>query len=341
MAVLVTAIVVLNAAETPWRAFSASAREPGGGFGGFGRHAGPKGRKETRHGHTPPMRATLIHNPKAGNGGWSAERLAAALAAAGCAVAAHHPADAPDLDETLAAATGVVAVAGGDGTVARVAKALHGGSAQLAILPSGGANNIACSLGIPADLEAAIRALATARPRRFRIGRLKGGGCDRHFVESVGLGPLAEAAWRMPDEGYAREEKRKRGRAVLREALLEAETIRAAVILDGEPLREAALMLEAMHIARVGPSLELAPGADPGDGLLCVAWLPPERRAAMADWLEAPEAGPPPLCWKSARRVELEIAGSALRVDDDRVKAVGGGVVLDLLERPIAVLSPP
>lgn len=287
------------------------------------------------------MRATLIHNAKAGGGEWPADRLVAALEAAGCAVAGRHASDDPALAEILSAASGTVAVAGGDGTVARVLKGLQGTAAHLAILPTGGANNIACSLGIPPDPAAAIAAVAEARARPFRIGRIVGAGCDRGFVESVGLGPIAQAAWRMPDDGVSREEKRERGRAVLREALEEAGTIRAAAILDGEPLHEPALMLEAMHIARVGPSLVLAPEADPGDDLLCVAWLPPERREAMAAWLAAPEAGPPPLCWKSARRVELEIAGEALRIDDDRVKAVVGKVSLELLERPVAVLSPP
>lgn len=286
------------------------------------------------------MRLTLVHNPGAGGGGWSAERLVAALRAAGCEVAAVYAADDPELAERLAAA-GVVAVAGGDGTVARIAKVLHGGDAALAIIPSGGANNIACSLGIPAEPKAAIAMLRTARPRPFRLGRATGAGCDRGFVESVGLGPIAREAWRMPDDGVTREEKRERGRAVLREAVREAETIRAAAILDGEPLREATLMLEAMGIARVGPSLTVAPDADPGDAFLHVAWLPLERRAAMADWLDDPEAGPPPLCWTRARRVELEIAGESLRIDDDRIKAVVGKVVLEVVEPPLAVFSPP
>lgn len=286
------------------------------------------------------MRTTLIHNPDAGDRDWSGERLADALAAEGYPVATRHASSDPALAEILGAAQGTVAVAGGDGTVARVAKALYGGRARLAILPSGGANNIACSLGVPPDPEAAIRALRDARPRDFRLGRVEGAGCDRGFVESVGIGPIARAAWRMPDDGVSRAEKRTRGRAVLREEVLEAETVRAAAFLDGEPLHEVALMLEVMNIARVGPSLALAPEADPGDDLLVVAWLPVERREAMADWLENPEAGPPPLCWKSARRVEFEIAGEALRIDDDRVKAVTGKVRIALLPRPLAVLSP-
>lgn len=49
------------------------------------------------------MRATLIHNAKAGGGEWSADRLVAALGEAGCGVSAQHAADDPALADTLSA----------------------------------------------------------------------------------------------------------------------------------------------------------------------------------------------------------------------------------------------
>ena len=56
----------------------------------------------------------------------------------------HHSAELP---RTLGTVDCVVA-AGGDGTVARVARALAGGPIPLAVLPAGTANNIATSLEI-------------------------------------------------------------------------------------------------------------------------------------------------------------------------------------------------
>ncbi len=279
----------------------------------------------------------LVHNPGAGEGEWTLERLRAGLAAAGLAVTR----DMSSGDaEAFAALRGLVAVAGGDGTVAKLAKCLHGAEAELAIVPIGGANNIARSLGLPRDPGAALAGLAAGRRAALHVGRMEGASGTHGFVESVGLGPIARAAWRMPQEGVSREEKRVRGREVIRNAVHEADPIRAAVTIDGEPLREAALMLEAMNIPLVGPGLRLAPDADPGDADLVVAWLPLDAREAMMAWLENPEAGPPPMQWRRGRRVEIHVAGDAVRVDDELLKAVRGGVSLELLPHPVPLLLP-
>ena len=54
-------------------------------------------------------------------------------------------------------------VCGGDGTIDVVAGALAGTTATLGIIPTGTQNNIALSLGIPADIPACIAILRTGR----------------------------------------------------------------------------------------------------------------------------------------------------------------------------------
>src|SRR4051812_8746026 len=95
-----------------------------------------------------PMRATLIFNEGSGNA-TSEKELRSALAGLGWKVDRCLPKN--DLEQCLAHDADVIVAAGGDGTIAKVAKHLAGTNVPLAIIPTGTANNIARSLGIGID----------------------------------------------------------------------------------------------------------------------------------------------------------------------------------------------
>ena len=61
-------------------------------------------------------------------------------------------------------------VCGGDGTILAVAEALMGTRATLGIIPAGTQNNVALSLGIPADIPAAIALLRTGQRIKVDMG---------------------------------------------------------------------------------------------------------------------------------------------------------------------------
>jgi diacylglycerol kinase family enzyme len=88
-----------------------------------------------------------------------------------------------------AAARGVfaVVVGGGDGTLGAAAEALAGGTTPLAALPLGTLNHFARDLGMPRELDAAVRAIARGRVRAVDVGEIGG----RVFLNnaSVGLYP--------------------------------------------------------------------------------------------------------------------------------------------------------
>ena len=91
------------------------------------------------------MRITLVHNPDAGDRGRDEEtRLARLISNAGHTIAARSRGDDPALD----APADLVVVAGGDGTVGRVARHMVGRDIPMTILPSGTANNISRTLGL-------------------------------------------------------------------------------------------------------------------------------------------------------------------------------------------------
>ena len=85
---------------------------------------------------------------------------------------------------------------GGDGTVQRCIDVLAHSDATMAILPAGTANLFATNLGIPKDLEAAVK-IGLHGPRRMldvgsvngeRFGVMAGTGFDAHMIREAGSG---------------------------------------------------------------------------------------------------------------------------------------------------------
>lgn len=80
-------------------------------------------------------------------------------------------------------------VCGGDGTVNAIAGALAGTNATLGIIPTGTQNNVALSLGIPADIPSAMAILRTGQRIKVDMGLATFGEIKQSFLEvcSVGL----------------------------------------------------------------------------------------------------------------------------------------------------------
>ena len=112
------------------------------------------------------MRVTLIHNPKAGHARNDAQRLRAFLRDFGYEVRYHSAKD-KGLKRVLRKPAELVMVAGGDGTVAKVARRMVGADVPIVVLPSGTANNIARTLGL---LERPFEEIVRAHERGTRFG---------------------------------------------------------------------------------------------------------------------------------------------------------------------------
>lgn len=81
-----------------------------------------------------------------------------------------------------------VIVAGGDGTVEFVIRALADSDHPLGILSLGTFNNFAHALGIPTDLDQAIEVTKSGHPRAITLGRVHG----HIFVEACAIGLFGE-----------------------------------------------------------------------------------------------------------------------------------------------------
>jgi diacylglycerol kinase family enzyme len=209
----------------------------------------------------------------------------------------------------------LVVVAGGDGTVARTARALWKRKVVLAIVPVGTANNIARALGLNGDAKAIVPGLPRATVRKLDIGLACGPWGKRHFLEAVGFGLIAKAI----SQSGPRPPKALRidnGREDLQKALEEAETERFKIDIDGEIFAGDFLLVEILNLARTGPALPISIEAAPGDGFLDVVFCFEQDRARLFKWLNDPEATSCPVTVRRGRKVALKWEHGHARIDD-------------------------
>lgn len=318
------------------------------------------------------MHVLLIHNADAGRQASSRGELQALIEDAGHSVAAHaaegrawrHALASPGAPGAHPAGDGagdgdgdgggdgardapppaLVAVAGGDGTVAKVVLELarRGGRTPVAVLPLGGANNVARALGVVGTPAELIAGWGSAPTRAVDVGGVEAPWGRRCFLEAVGAGAFARLLAAAPRDdapavaarraaGSRVDPKLARGLRRLRRLVRAARPREHRLALDGAEHGGEFLLVEMMNVPMIGPHLPLAPAADPGDGLLDVALLRPAGRAAFLDYLDARLAGedaePPALEVRRARTVALGWTGRrpALHVDDEPWPAPGGG----------------
>jgi len=176
-----------------------------------------------------------------------------------------------------------VVAAGGDGTVHAVATGLLAGSmttaggepgapqghperrVALGILPLGTMNNLAHSLGIPEDLDAACDIVAAAAPRPLDVGTIG----DHIFLELAGAG--LEAA--LYPYAEALKGRRRAHPGVVRDALRVLSALKPVPVtldVDGRRVHVRALQVSICNAPRYGADFAAAPDARLDDGWLDV-----------------------------------------------------------------------
>ena len=288
------------------------------------------------------MKATLVHNPKAGDGAVTRDELTDLLHKANI-TPFYQSSKIGELTAVLAEPADLVVVAGGDGTVAKVLTQMPDRKVPVAILPLGTANNIASSFGIGGPLDELAIGLQHADERKLDIGMARGPWGCCWVVEGIGLGALVRTAVQLGDPDGSREDKLAAARKAVRKILKKVEPDRVRILVDDEPLPDAQLMVEILNIACAGPRLFLAPDTDMGDGLIDVAILEPDQRKEMRRWLEDERpSGPPPLTFRRGRKVSIVWDGTPMHVDDDTPPQEDGMVAVEfeLEDQQATILVP-
>jgi diacylglycerol kinase family enzyme len=270
------------------------------------------------------MRVTLIHNPTAGDEDHSRERLLTLIRAAGYEAVYHSSKE--DIGAALKEPGDLVVVAGGDGTVRKVAMHTIETGAPIAILPVGTANNISKSLGITSPEDELIQGWSTARRKRFTVGQATSSWGEEIFIEGMGMGLFTRAMTlleyvdgKAPDDFSSAYDKLYRDLSALIVLVSEFSPINLKVTIDGQDVSGPYLLMEVMNMNYIGPNLHLAPDADPSDGYLDFVFLAEDNRENFARYLAKRLAGKeaaPPVRVIKGRHLQFHWRGTAIHLDD-------------------------
>lgn len=270
------------------------------------------------------IKITLIHNPAAGDGSRpSGDDLVELLCAAGHKVN-YQSSKEKKWKKALKKPGDIVAVAGGDGTVGKVARRLIGSPTPIAILPLGTANNIANTLDVTGkSLKELIRSWKTARCINFDAGVAKGPWGTESFVEGFGVGLFAETMTRLDgskiiDLAGADDPPTvlRTVLKILRKQLKEHPATEMTIRLDGKEMSGDYVLLEAMNVRYVGPNLDLVPRADINDGLLDVVLVGSGERGKLKPYFSKSKATRANLRVRRARHLQIECECSSVHIDD-------------------------
>jgi diacylglycerol kinase (ATP) len=269
------------------------------------------------------MRIILMHNPNAGDAEHGEEELMAALVKAGHH-ATYHSTKKSDYKKALKKPADLVLVAGGDGTVVKVACQLIDTGIPLSVLPLGTANNLARSLGFAGSPEEIITRLEGGEKCAFDVGTTRGPWGTRYFFEAAGGGLFADyvRAAKGKDnkiKKVSREREIDRHVSQLRRMLHDYPAQQWKIDIDGEDISDRYILWEAMNIRSVGPALYLASQAATKDGQLDFVCAREADRSLLMKHLDTRLTGRKhkfPLPIRRFRQLRIVSEGSTLHFDD-------------------------
>lgn len=233
----------------------------------------------------------IVHNPKAGTGDFHKKEVTDIVERMGMSYE-YISTEEEDWENFLKTKTDMVFLAGGDGTLCKLAKILLKNqvsalSIPIILIPAGTANNIAKTLGIPKRSEPSIK--LEGNDINFDCGRVLGLPDHDYFLESFGVGLFPQLMLETKNRDIQKDspsEEMRLARKLLLKISVTYKAKQAEVIADGTSFKGSFLLIEIMNIQFIGPNLKLAPNADPSDGYLEVVMLHEEDRDEFVAYLE-------------------------------------------------------
>lgn len=255
-------------------------------------------------------RIAVIVNGKSRRGRDLFDAAVAGLKDAGFTVTAAHALRNPRLlgpliDRLIAEGHDVIAVGGGDGTLAMAAGKLAGKPIVMAVLPFGTANSFARTLGIEPEVAPALAVIADGDLARADVVAVG----DTHFINSATIGVPARIAEDIPP-GLKRTFGRIGYLLYGCWKFLKLEPFTARIAIEGQPdIVEEVLEIRIGNGAFVG-GLRVIDGADPESRDVVIQLVRGRYAAALAGVWAASLAG-----WRPARSRIRELRARAFTLD--------------------------
>jgi diacylglycerol kinase (ATP) len=279
--------------------------------------------------------AKVLHNPDAGDGENSDKALMAAIAAEGykCSYLSTKKKgwEKKDWEKVEAGDVDFIVVAGGDGTVRKLAhelleRRLIDKKLPIALLPLGTANNIATTLGIKGEPEEIIQGWKQHQMKKYDVGRIEGIKKHKFFIESYGHGvfPRLMKEMKKLDKSMfeSPEQKIKTALQLLYQIIKNYKTKLCKLKIDDKDYTGKFLLVEIMNTSSIGPNLQLAPFADPGDGFFEVILITENQRDEFASYVKGKLDGKsesPFFTAFKAKKLQIYWEGTALHADDEHI----------------------
>lgn len=191
-----------------------------------------------------------------------------------------------DVIRHYAATIDLVVLAGGDGTLNAAADTLAVSGLPVGIIPAGTANDLARTLGIPTEIEAACSIVAEGRLHPIDLGWVN----DKHFFNVASMGLSTRVT-----KGLSRDLKRRWGvlgyavSAV--RAVREAKPFWAEIECDGRLHRLRSVQVSVGNGRHYGGGMTVADDAAIDDGMLNLYSVRPQSLWRYAALLPAMRAG--------------------------------------------------
>lgn len=285
------------------------------------------------------MKAQIVHNPTAGKDDHSKQMVEKFVEQGPFSKVKYSSTEEDGWEQFEKNKSDLIFLAGGDGTVHKLAKVLLKSKFQdsktpVHILPLGTANNIAKTLDVVSPFK--LHAFNSSKQlQKFDIGKVEGLQDQEFFLEGVGAGIfpalIAEMSKNPVETETANEELHYTLQRLLK-IVKGFEARQATIKTSGISISGKFLLLEVLNIQYIGPNFALAPKADPGDGYFDLVLIPDEKRGELIEYLEkmllrkADEDDLKDLV--SSMRIkdaEIHWEDSHVHVDDDLIPGFSGG----------------
>jgi diacylglycerol kinase family enzyme len=278
--------------------------------------------------------ALLLHNPTAGNEEHTKRSLTQLIESGG--FACRYKSVKEDGWKNFDTPVDFLVVAGGDGTVRKVATVLLNKKEAatrlpIALLPMGTANNISQSLNINGDPEAIIDSWHKNNRQTFDIGILNGLEQVHYILESFGYGVFPYLMGEMDKQGMDdledKDIKIKAALQLIHDIAHTYEPRECRLIIDGKDHSGVYLLAEIMNIRSIGPNLFLSPNGDPGDGQFEVILIAKEDKEKFASYIEN-KINDTEITYNfpviKASQIQISWQGKHAHVDDQFIKIKKG-----------------